>query len=199
MTATNEQTRLPWRPIAELADKYAPNLLLLAPELVDLDCNEYGVGMGYFQDDAGDGDCGSFLACKWSMTNDEWREVVVTPTHFLVLSGTRPPVTGQIEGEVVSVRAQIVCGGCGNRYTVRLDTGRQQPAKWTLHDEVVETVREGLTEEHGLSSVQGGHMLCAACTRIVDNDPVIPEDRAAESPEEVRAALSRASREEDEK
>lgn len=90
-----------WRPIEELSDRYAGNLLLVAPELVDLDCNEHGVGMGYWQDGrdepcdekgaCGDPnvDYGGFLACKWSMSNDEWREVPCTPTHFLVLAGPR--------------------------------------------------------------------------------------------------------------
>jgi hypothetical protein len=91
-----------WRPIAELVDRYATNLLLCAPELVDADCNEHGVGMGYWQDDR-DVPCdkngavrepgvdyGGFLACKWSMTNDEWCETKVTPTHFIVMEGPCP-------------------------------------------------------------------------------------------------------------
>lgn len=76
-----------WRPISELEDKYAPNLLLCAPELVDLDCNEHGVGMGYWQDD---GDDSGFRACKWSMTNDEWYEARCSPTHFIILKGPQP-------------------------------------------------------------------------------------------------------------
>lgn len=90
-----------WRPIAELGAeaRYGTDFLLCAPELVDLDCNEAGVGPGYYQDDRDvstdkDGavrepsvDYGGWLAAKWSMTNDEWREVKVTPTHFLVMEG----------------------------------------------------------------------------------------------------------------
>lgn len=88
-----------WRPIAELTDKYRTDLLLCAPELVDLDCNVHGIGMGYYQDgrdwdgpptakdlkkpDQG----GGFLAAKWNMTNDEWDEVKVTPTHFIIMEG----------------------------------------------------------------------------------------------------------------
>ena len=86
-----------WRPITELKDKYVTNLLLCAPELVDLDCNEAGVGMGYWQDErdapeyfsdvkAGV-DYGGFLACKWNMTSDEWGNVPVTPTHFMLIEG----------------------------------------------------------------------------------------------------------------
>lgn len=87
---------LPWLPIAWLDEKTRygdeSGFLLLAPELVDLDCNVHGVGMGYWQDGAADlfpgqqvG--GAWLACKWSMTNDEWYEVPCTPTHYLKLTG----------------------------------------------------------------------------------------------------------------
>lgn len=96
---------LPWRPIAELSeiDKYgnADGFLVLAPELVDLDCNVYGAGMGFWQDDGllwhmsqeecdkrdREKDYGCWLACQWSMTNDEWSHVPCTPTHFLRITG----------------------------------------------------------------------------------------------------------------
>lgn len=80
-----------WRPIAELTDRYAVNLLLCAPELVNADCNEHGAGMGYWQDGNphDDSDEGSWLACRWNMTNDEWDEVKCTPTHFAVIGGPR--------------------------------------------------------------------------------------------------------------
>jgi hypothetical protein len=95
----NRTDRLPWHPIEELRDKYQANLLLMAPELVDGDCNEYGVGLGYWQDDLHvpcneHGACGepgveygSFLVCKWDMHNDEWRNMPCNPTHFIVLGG----------------------------------------------------------------------------------------------------------------
>lgn len=88
-----------WRPISELEDKYSTDLLLCAPELVDLDCNEHGIGMGYWQDDhdvpVGPGgairekgaDYGGFVACKWCMSCDEWHEVKISPTHFIVMKG----------------------------------------------------------------------------------------------------------------
>lgn len=92
-----------WRPIAELTEKERhgdeAGFLLCAPELVDLDCNVHGVGMGYYQDDRDmpcneHGACGEegvdyggWLACQWSMTNDEWAHVSVTPTHFMRLEG----------------------------------------------------------------------------------------------------------------
>lgn len=74
-----------WKPIGDLKDLYSTNLLLCAPELVDLDCNVHGVGMGYYQD--APNAPGKWLACKWSMTNDEWFEVVIKPTHFLIIEG----------------------------------------------------------------------------------------------------------------
>jgi hypothetical protein len=70
-----------WVPIDELKDKYDVNLLLCAPELVDADCNEHGIGMGYFQDGVG------WLACKWSMTGDKWYETSCNPTHFIKMGG----------------------------------------------------------------------------------------------------------------
>jgi hypothetical protein len=96
----NSADVLPWHPISELKDKYQPELLLKAPELVDLDCNVEGVGMGFWQDDGllwnmSQAECdardqtkdyGCWLACKWDMSNDEWRHVPCTPTHFIVLA-----------------------------------------------------------------------------------------------------------------
>lgn len=104
-----ESNMMPWRPISELTDqeRYGDDdnagFLLLAPELVDLDCNVHGVGMGFWQDDgllwnASQEECdardrekdyGSWMACKWSLTNDEWRHVCCTPTHYLKLTGAR--------------------------------------------------------------------------------------------------------------
>lgn len=87
---------LPWIPIAELDEKTRygdeSGFLLLAPELVDLDCNVHGVGMGYWQDGPVsigelEREDGAWLACKWSLTNDEWYEVPCTPTHYLRLTG----------------------------------------------------------------------------------------------------------------
>ena len=96
---------LPWRPIAELSEEDRrgdeAGFLLLAPELIDEDCNVHGVGMGYWQDDGllhsmtqkecderdPEKDYSCWLACKWSMTNDEWYEVPCTPTHYLRLKG----------------------------------------------------------------------------------------------------------------
>jgi hypothetical protein len=88
----NPADTLPWHPIEELHDKYQAELLLRAPELVDLDCNVNGIGMGYWQDGAGHAPLakergGCWLACRWSMTNDEWYETEVHPTHFIVLGG----------------------------------------------------------------------------------------------------------------
>jgi hypothetical protein len=96
----NPADALPWHPIEELRNRHQGELLLKAPELVDLDCNREGVGLGYWQDDGltwamsqkecdkldRDKDYGCFMACQWSMTNDEWAHVPVTPTHFIVLA-----------------------------------------------------------------------------------------------------------------
>lgn len=87
-----------WRPIETLVDKHEQNLLLCAPELVDLDFNEHGVGMGYYQDDRdipcdANGACGEpgvdyggWLASKWD-GDDAWRHVPCTPTHYIVMEG----------------------------------------------------------------------------------------------------------------
>lgn len=92
-----------WLPIETMTeqDRYGDGagFLLVAPELVDEDCNVHGVGMGYYQDERDvpcgpDGavrepgvDYGGWLACKWSMSSDEWREVPVTPTHYMRITG----------------------------------------------------------------------------------------------------------------
>lgn len=111
----NDSQWLPWRPIEELTKetRYGDEngFLLLAPELIDLDCNVHGVGMGYWQDDGKlwhasqqeidamrnairEGhkepeDQGSWMACKWSMTNDEWSHVCCNPTHYIRLTGPK--------------------------------------------------------------------------------------------------------------
>lgn len=92
-----------WQPIKELEDKYSSNLLLRAPELVNLDCNEHGVGIGYWQ--------GGFVAAKWSMTNDEWCEVKVTPTHFCMIVGPEPWTTVLVGGVM---ELPEPCGTCGS-------------------------------------------------------------------------------------
>lgn len=74
-----------WKPIEELKDKYVTNLLIWAPELVDLDFNPSGCGMGHFQDDAGENGAGSWQANSWDGNNDEWTLVNCNPTHYLVM------------------------------------------------------------------------------------------------------------------
>lgn len=71
-----------WHPIEELKDRYAADLLLYAPELVDEDFNVSGVGMGHWQDDGDLEDGGQWEANKWNGTADEWYTVACTPTHF---------------------------------------------------------------------------------------------------------------------
>lgn len=89
---------LPWRPIYELTtitrQGDAAGFLIMAPELVDEDCNVHGIGMGYWDDLAND-NTGGWLACKWDMQNDEWREVPCQPTHYLRLKGLSVPTKGE--------------------------------------------------------------------------------------------------------
>lgn len=105
--ATAGMERL-WRPVHELTEEDRrgdhAGFLLCAPELVDADCNEHGVGMGHWQDDGltwsmsqkewdecdQTKDYGCWLACQWSMTNDEWAHVSCNPTHYIRLRGPRP-------------------------------------------------------------------------------------------------------------
>jgi hypothetical protein len=99
--ATQRKTQMMshlWLPIAALVDRYEQNLLLCAPELVDLDCNPDGIGIGHWQDDAlvpcgPDGAIGSFLACRWSMSCEEWYEVPCRPTHFIKMTGPNKTIT----------------------------------------------------------------------------------------------------------
>lgn len=79
-----------WREMAELPDKYAANLLLCAPELVDLDCNPEGVAPGYWQDGPliEDGhDEGEWIAAGYCMEHDHFVNRICRPTHFLVIVG----------------------------------------------------------------------------------------------------------------
>lgn len=110
-----------WRPIVELDDKYRPNLLVYAPELIDLDFNPSGAGMAHFQDGGLDGDveAGQFLANKWNGTNDEWMLVPCTPTHFVVLEPPLPKQhrlyeTGDEDapGQIRDRNGEVVLGLC---------------------------------------------------------------------------------------
>lgn len=69
-----------WRPIAELRDRYAENLILCAPELLHEDFNPLGVGTGYYQDGVG------WRASTMDGDGDS-HSVVCHPTHFIVMRG----------------------------------------------------------------------------------------------------------------
>jgi len=95
-----------WRPISELTreTRYGNDFLLCAPELVDGDCNPYGIAPGYFQDDRDrpapsldevnhrvpwtssdpDRDYGGWIAARYDMHNDEYSNANVNPTHYII-------------------------------------------------------------------------------------------------------------------
>lgn len=79
-----------WKPIAELEDLYNTNLLLHAPELVDLDCNREGIAPGYWQDGpltlGGDED-GQWVAAGYCMQHDHFLNRACNPTHFIIMEG----------------------------------------------------------------------------------------------------------------
>lgn len=79
-----------WEPISELKDKYSENLLLTAPDLVDLDCNPIGVSPGYWQDGPftpGGNEEGVWIAAGYDMCNDMFVNKVCNPTHFIIMEG----------------------------------------------------------------------------------------------------------------
>ncbi len=71
-----------WKPIAELKDRYNVNLLLCAPELVNLDCNPHGIAPGYWMDTSEE-----WIAAGYDMQSDLWKDCVCNPTHFIIMTG----------------------------------------------------------------------------------------------------------------
>lgn len=89
-----------WHPIAELIDLHDANLLLCAPELVDLDCNPHGVAPGYWQDGPntpGGDEPGEWIAAGYCMVHDCWVNRSCNPTHFMVIEGPEPYSTEEPE------------------------------------------------------------------------------------------------------
>lgn len=81
-----------WKLIEELTEqeKYRTDLLLCAPELVDLDCNVLGVAPGYWQDGPltlGGDEEGEWVAAGYCMQHDHFVNRTCNPTHFLFLQG----------------------------------------------------------------------------------------------------------------
>ena len=79
-----------WKPISELPDRYAADLLLRARELVSPDFNPSGVAPGHWQDggkEGDDADDGAWLAARWCNNCEAWHVVTVHPTHFCVIEG----------------------------------------------------------------------------------------------------------------
>jgi hypothetical protein len=96
-----------------------------------------------------------------------------------------------------SIRAHISCDGCGAKFSVGMDPAHDRlpivdGKQWALFDLAEDAVR-GVVEVHaktdGSTSVQGGKMLCPACTSIVDG--FVTEERNATA-DEVEAALRKA-------
>ena len=87
---------------------------------------------------------------------------------------------------VVWIRAHIACDGCDEKFSIDLDEAYRPPHRWSLFDIVEDALRGGPE-----GTIQGGLMLCRKCTRIVDEDPSVPEDRSA-THDEVTRILSRA-------
>lgn len=87
----------------------------------------------------------------------------------------------RIVGKIANIKAHIECGGCGKPFVVEMDPANMIPDNWTLFDEAVDCVRGGLTRDGGLSSVQGGYLLCGTCTHKIDD--AVTEDRNATAEE----------------
>ena len=79
-----------WRPIAELKKHHKDDLLLCAPELVDLDCNPQGIAPGYWNDGPltlGGDEVGVWVAAGYCMQHDHFVNRICNPTHFILLEG----------------------------------------------------------------------------------------------------------------
>lgn len=80
---------------------------------------------------------------------------------------------------VQSVRAVIICDGCGVEFSVGIDEAWTPPAGWSIWSIVRDAVRGGVEykqktpSRHLLSvtsSEQGGQLLCADCTYEADQE-----------------------------
>ena len=86
---------------------------------------------------------------------------------------------------IIGIRAFFACDGCAEKMSFDLDPADKSVVGWSLHDHALDAARDGLVREfEGYSSVQGDHVLCPACTRIVDE---ATNSRATK--DEVKAAL----------
>lgn len=98
---------------------------------------------------------------------------------------------------ILSLKAAIECDGCGTHFRVEIDIGEDLPDGWDFCDFIEDQVRGGAAEhvdkrKVGMSSVQGGKMLCGECTRVIDaefseGDPTEPTG------DQIAAILDRAA------
>jgi hypothetical protein len=85
------------------------------------------------------------------------------------------------------IEAILDCDGCGHRFSVELDGGYEPPKGWALYEVAEDACRAGTARGtigmKGVTSVQGGLMLCPNCTRLIDektpDNPTTAEVRAA--------------------
>ena len=87
---------------------------------------------------------------------------------------------------ITSIKATIDCDGCNKSFTVTMDRGGKPPEIWDL-DQFVEDAVRGGNAEAGMTSVQGEHLLCERCTKIVNE---LPQD--APTREQVERKLNEA-------
>lgn len=83
MFKTNVWLPAPIPEALENYDREHGELLIAAPELISLDFNPHGFAPGYWQDDDG------WRAAWWDGGNDEWENIIVTPTHYMILEGPK--------------------------------------------------------------------------------------------------------------
>jgi hypothetical protein len=63
------------------------------------------------------------------------------------------------------IKARLQCDGCGAPFNVEMgDVAEVPPAGWSLAQLIEDHMRGAIGP-----SCQGGHHLCAACTRTVDD------------------------------
>jgi len=67
---------------------------------------------------------------------------------------------------LIKIEAIFSCDGCGNRFTANLDPAGKLSDSWTLFDQAVDTIKNGILAY----SVEAGMHLCSKCTKLVCRD-----------------------------